>query len=434
MTRPLALVLLAALLAALAPASARAQSTPDSSPERRDPGAVPAPDRSGPPEEKSEGSFTLVPVPVIFSDPNYGVGGGLMPVLLLQSEKRIDWIFAPSVDYNDVMGLAGTSRIYFYPTRQEELFLYNSYSTEGNQEQSAQFRGRDRFFYGTDLFARAYYVTDGTKRFFGAGSGSTEDDESDYELQEVGVEGEFGYRFFDVMRVSAISRYRSAEIRRGLFDDVPDTVDLYPGANGARAGDVDIFAWGGRVVLDLRDDMAIPNDGLYVEGWAEFSAKGFVSDTRYERWGASLVHHLPIVRPGRFVHVTRARYSAINGDGDFPFWELPSLGGSDDLRGFGAGRFTGDQYLIFSVEERVRFHELIIANNPLILELAPFLDLGRVFGKNDPLDLRNWQLVPGIGSRLLIPDSSIVARLDIGIPFDSIDEGPAVFVTLGYPF
>ena len=223
-------------------------------------------------------------------------------------------------------------------------------------------------------------------------------------------------------------------MRRGIIDDVTDTVEAFSGANGVRGGDVDIFGWGGRIVLDLRDDPAIPNDGLLAEGWVEFSARGVISDSRYERWGASIVHHLPIERPGRFVHVTRARYSAIDGDDRFPFWELPTLGGAENLRGFGVGRFTNTQYFVAGVEERVRIQELTIADNPMIMELAPFLDIGRVFGHDDPLDHRRWQVVPGIGGRLLLPDSAIVARLDIGFPLRALDEGPAVFITLGYPF
>jgi hypothetical protein len=430
-------VLIALLLvSSLAAPSALAQSTPETSPDRRDPGELPKPELKGPPvEEVGPGrSFAIFPIPVIYSDPNIGFGFGLMPVLLLQSEKRIDWIIAPSGDYNDIVGAAVTSRVYFYPTPREELVLYNSESTGPNLEHSAQFRGRDRFFYGTDLFARGYFIVDATRRFFGTGSDTKEDMESDYQLDELGVEGEFGYRFFDVLTISGSIRYRETEVRRGLLDDVPDTVALYSSANGVGDGEVDVLAYGGRLVLDLRDDAAIPNDGLYAEAWIEFSARGIVSDTRYERWGATIAHHLPIIRPGRFVHVMRARYAAIEGDDAFPFWELPALGGSDNLRGFGAGRFTGAQALVISVEERVRFHEMVIYDNPIAMELAPFLDVGRVFGKGDPLDHRNWQAVPGMGMRLLVPDSAIVARLDIGIPLRELEEGPAIFITLGYPF
>jgi hypothetical protein len=425
------LVLAVALAAASAGApAARAQEAPETSPNPATPGEVPSPDIPLPERETS--SYTFVPVPIVYSDPNVGTGFGAMPVLLIHPTRRIDWIFAPSIDYNEIVGTALTSRIYFYPTIQEEFVAFNAVTTGRNFEHSMQFRGHDRLVDGTDLFARGYYIRDGTKRFYGFGSGTDAHDESDYELTELGIEGDFGFRFWDVLRVSGTSRYRQTSVRKGILDDLPDTVAVFPGLPGTGSS-TDLLAIGTRITLDFRDDVAIPNDGLFADGFVEVSPKGLVSDTRFTRWGASFVHHLPVLRPGTWVHITRARYSAIDGDGNFPFYEYPSLGGSENLRGFGVGRFTDTNYLVFSLEERVRFAELVIRDNLCVFEAAPFFDFGRVYGEGEGGDLsrHDWVSVPGVGMRMLLPDSSIVARLDLGYSFD---EGAAIFVVLGYPF
>lgn len=425
-------VLLAALLAHVAGVAlpvALAQVPPETSPERPGPGTEPSPDLPLP--EKGAESVTFIPLPIVYTDPNTGAGYGVMPVLLIHPQKRIEWLFAPSVDYNAVVGTAFTSRVFFYPSTREELVAFNALTTGHNMEHSLHFRGRDRFVDYSDLYARGYFIIDATKRFFGLGAETKEDDETDYELTETGVEGDFGYRFWDVLRLSGTARYRRTKVDRGDLDDLPNTVDVFPTLNGVDGDDIDVLGFGARLTLDLRDDPAIPSDGLLAEAFVEFSARGMVSDTRYERWGAHIVHHLPIVRPGRWVNVLRARYSAIDGDGKFPFWELPTLGGSENLRGFGLGRFTDTQYIVVSIEERIRFVEMIIRDNLVILEVAPWLDAGRVFGEVSTLDAHDWQFIPGAGVRLLLPDSAIVARFDLGYSFH---EGPAAFVLLGYPF
>lgn len=414
---------------ALALPAARAQVAPETSPAPSGPGVDPSPDM--PPPDRGRSSITLVPLPIVYTDPNIGTGFGAMPVLLIHPAKRIEWIIAPSVDYNEVAGTAFTSRVFWYPTTREELVAYNSISEIRNMEQSLQFRGRDRFIEWTEFFARGYVSIDAAKRFFGLGADTDEEAETDYELDELGVEGDFGYRFWDVLRFSVTSRYRRAQERAGSLEDVPNTRQVFPTLNGVNQGYIDILALGARLTLDLRDDPAIPNDGFFAEAYLEIARSDLVGDTRYERWGAHIIHHFPIIRPGRWVSVLRARYAAIDADGQLPFWELPTLGGSDNLRGFGVGRFTDTQYIVASLEERIRFLEVIIRDNRVILEAAPWVDVGRVFGQTSKLDEKDWQVVPGGGIRLLLPDSGIVARFDAGF---SMKEGTAAFVLLGYPF
>jgi hypothetical protein len=412
-----------AILAVLA-ASARAQVPPETGLEKPHPGEEPRPEFEVP---EKRGAISLVPVPVLYADPNIGVGAGVMPVGLYHPERRVELIFAPSVDYNQVLGVSFASRVLYYPTLLEELDLFNSITTKSNTEQSLRFHGHDRWIPLTDFDARGYYIIDGTHRFYGIGARTSKEAETDYTLKEYGADGDFGYRFWDVLRVGGTLRYRNTFISRGIISSTPDTVDRFPRFRDS----AQILAPGAHLTLDLRDNVRIPNDGLLGDAYVEYASREVVSESRFTRYGAQLLDHYPIIRPGFWVNVIRLKYAGVDHDRRFPFWELPSLGGSENLRGFGVGRFTDREYIVASIEERVRFAEAIIMDNLLVAEIAPFFDFGRVFGSRDPLSVHSWQPVPGVGFRLLLPDSGIVARMDIGV---SRSEGPAVFIVLGYPF
>jgi len=65
------------------------------------------------------------------------------------------------------------------------------------------------------------------------------------------------------------------------------------------------------------------------------------------------------------------------------------------------------------------------------LEVAPFVDMGRVSSRPDPyrVPLKNVQVNPGCGLRLLARPN-VVGRLDVAYGKD----GGNVFVGLDYPF
>jgi hypothetical protein len=88
------------------------------------------------------------------------------------------------------------------------------------------------------------------------------------------------------------------------------------------------------------------------------------------------------------------------------FWAMLDLGGQDSvlaevqtLRGFGAGRFADNNLAVFHLECRLRVYEHDVFDTHGILELAPFIEVGRVYhdvGENSLSELRP---AGGIGLR-----------------------------------
>jgi outer membrane protein assembly factor BamA len=119
-----------------------------------------------------------------------------------------------------------------------------------------------------------------------------------------------------------------------------------------------------------------------------------------------------------------------------PFWALSSIGGDQSeiggdqpLRGYGTGRYYDRDSFSASVELRRRVWTFNAVSTNVDLELAPFLDLGRVFSQTSTFPLTQLHPVGGLGFRG-IARPFVVGYVDIGYG----SEGIAVFTGINYPF
>jgi hypothetical protein len=99
------------------------------------------------------------------------------------------------------------------------------------------------------------------------------------------------------------------------------------------------------------------------------------------------------------------------------------------LRGFGEGRFTDRNSFSLTAELRQRVLSIAIFNTHVELELAPFVDLGKVFDHPGTSPLSHLHPVFGLGFRG-IAKPIVVAYVDAGYG----QEGAAVFTGINYPF
>ena len=145
------------------------------------------------------------------------------------------------------------------------------------------------------------------------------------------------------------------------------------------------------------------------------------------RWSRYVLDARQLIPHGgeRLVFVARFLMDATVGPA-IPFYERPTLGGENTLRAFGTNRFIANNALLVNLEERVQVLRKRVFDHPIELELAPFLDIGRV---SRDFQLRQLQYNPGIGLRLLARPH-IVGRIDVAYGRD----GENVFVGLDYPF
>jgi hemolysin activation/secretion protein len=116
------------------------------------------------------------------------------------------------------------------------------------------------------------------------------------------------------------------------------------------------------------------------------------------------------------------------GDG-IPFYEQSSLGGEENLRGYGKDRFIDKHMVAFNAEERIHLFGIKIFNVNIECEMAPFVDMGRTYQDFKYRQFNNWEITPGVGFRGIVRPN-VIARVDWGYS----KEGGAVYAGLNYPF
>jgi hemolysin activation/secretion protein len=130
----------------------------------------------------------------------------------------------------------------------------------------------------------------------------------------------------------------------------------------------------------------------------------------------------------RQILVIRADIQATIGT-NVPFYEQSSLGGQNNLRGYGVSRFIDKNLVSASIEERLHVLRTKLFGVTADFEVAPFLDTGQVFSDYTNVSFKSYRMTPGIGFRG-IARPNVVGRVDYGYS----REGGAVFAGLDFPF
>jgi hypothetical protein len=119
-----------------------------------------------------------------------------------------------------------------------------------------------------------------------------------------------------------------------------------------------------------------------------------------------------------------------------PFWALSSLGGdrsiSDErepLRSAGADRYIDRDLFASGAELRKRVAGFAAFGTNVALEVAPFVDAGRVFANLGSNPLRRLHTAAGLGVRG-VASPYVVGYVDVGAG----DGRPVVFSGINYPF
>lgn len=376
---------------------------------------------------KSWGPNIFVWLPAISTDPNAGPTIGILPVLVLadESTRRIKNLLAPSITYNDLFGVTGTMRYYWYPTDRSQLFAYGSYSAETNRV--AKLRYENPAALEDVLYVRGeiLYDVNGSQRFFGIGPHTNEGGESGYTFRQSGGRTAFGINFWKHMRTTIGGRFLTQETRDNIIPDLAGLNEKYPTLNGLGLQQTVSHEW--RLTWDSRDIPVTPSRGQSAEVYLEKTNRGWGSDADYFRHGVDARSFFPWNNP-RHLTVVRGFYERVIGP-NIPFYELSQLGGRDTLRGFGQGRFMDSGRLGFNLEHRYTLASLKLMGISTNFEMAPFVDAGEVFPSSDQIQARTVQFVGGLGFRAAVKPS-VVGDVEIGVG----REGPAVFVDINYPF
>jgi outer membrane protein assembly factor BamA len=330
------------------------------------------------------------------------------------------------VTYNEIRGVTGTFRYFYYVSGLERLELVASYSEKIDRELDIHYRNLGVFGGRFHADVQLLHERVSSIRFFGIGPSSREEDESNMTLEPTGIYAILGVNVTPTMRLSLGETLTRYEVDRGGVPGLPFTGDLFPDLPGVQGAT--IHAQRVALIHDSRDSQTTPTEGLYVSAFAEASTELLGSDADYLKAGAEVIHLSPFI-DRRLILVARGLFEGISGESNTPFQVLPTLGGVDTLRGFGENRFYGDARLLFNAELRSKVLRMQVFGVNAEFEVAPFVDIGKVFNSAEQFMDTRFEVTPGMGFRGLAPPS-VVGHIE----FAYSREGPAIYVGLDYPF
>lgn len=378
--------------------------------------------------------FTLIPLPIVVTDPNAGTTVGVMPVFLFNDEHhQIREIFAPDVNDNTNMGAGGTFRYLSYPSADTQWYAIGSASqTIARRVDLLYSTGRSRQNWWS-FEGRFFFEKDPTERFFGLGNESRKRNESNFTTEQVYARLRLGLNLSPELQVAIEERPRYGRVQSGaLTNSVPSIETQFPTLKGLNGG-TELM---NRVIVsyDTRDSVDIPTSGGSARVFAGVVDRRFGSSYSYTQFGGEL---LRFVRVGKRIVFAGRLYAQYTPAGkETPFFAMTRLGGQESLlayqqtlRGYGAGRFVDNNLSVGNLEMRTRVFDATIFDTHGILELAPFVEAGKVFHTVRDNPVTRLHPVGGLGVRA-IAEPFVVGFVDVGLG----SEGAAVFTGINYPF
>lgn len=377
--------------------------------------------------EPARADVEYFPIPSVSTSKNDGNDAGLIvPILTSDADGELKYIVAPMLIHNSIVGARGVINVFRYDPGGRETRFIGSYTEKIERKvvfsyaDPAFSQGRYSLNFGASFFKNA------TSRFFGIGQVTSESDQTNYTAREGRVNWRFGVYANEVTQISVGQRFRSVRLQRGAID-LPFTAERYPTVDGVQ-GESLILGHRATFYYDTRNSLVLPTDGMAVTAFAEVNQNIRNGDHPiYSRYGLEVKQLFPS-ESKHAILVVRADLQATIGT-QVPFFEQSSLGGQNNLRGFGVDRFIDQHLVALSIEERIHMARAKIAGVTADFEIAPFLDTGQVFSDFKDIAFRNYRMTPGIGFRGLVKPN-VVGRIDYGYS----REGGAVFAGLDFPY
>jgi outer membrane protein assembly factor BamA len=379
------------------------------------------------PVPEARGETQFFPIPSVSTSKNDGNDAGIIvPILISDPDGELRYIVAPMYVHNSIVGNRGAINVFRYEPGGKQMQFIASYAEKierkivFNYTDPAFSAGRYFLNFGGTFFKNA------TARFFGLGDATHEDNQTNYTAREIRGNWRFGLYANEVTQIAISQRVRDVELQEGATD-LPFTGAVFPTVPGVH-GHTTIIGYRSSFHYDTRNNLVSPTDGMAVNAYAELNQNINNSEhPLYARYELEAKKLFPS-ESKRAILVIRGDLQATMGD-QVPFFEQSSLGGQNNLRGYGVDRFIDKNLIAVSVEERIHVARTRVAGVMADFEIAPFLDSGQVFNSWRDLSVKDYRLTPGVGFRGIVRPN-VVGRVDYGYS----KEGGAVFAGLDFPY
>jgi outer membrane protein assembly factor BamA len=270
---------------------------------------------------------------------------------------------------------------------------------------------------------RATYRNFPQERFFGIGDKSKKGDQTSYRLEDTNYVGRVGLKPAKHVKAGVSAGWLETNVGSGTFLRSPSIEEKFVAAEtpGLEA-QPNYLQTGAFFEVDFRDVPGNPRSGgKYTASLTSFNDRklGKYDFAQYDMEAQQYFHFWN----KRRVIALRAKSTLTQTDSgqEVPFFMQPTLGGSEDLRGYREYRFRDRNMVVLNAEYRWEAFSG--------LDLAAFADAGQVAHNASDLKLRDFKTSYGAGFRFNSA-KSVFLRVDLGFS----DEGRRLFVKFGHVF
>jgi hypothetical protein len=375
----------------------------------------------------------FIPIPEIDVDPQSGVTLGVFAAFLsVNGRGEIERITAPDVFHSQYFGWGAGISVYGFPSEDNQWLVTGSIKQRVESDFDARYLAGQTRATPLSWSVEAIYDRSGTARFFGIGNETPDYNESTYVDDEAALAASIGYNFTHATQLAWGARWRRVDVLPGVLSGVPSIETLYPNVNGI--GNEHALEQTLTLTHDSRDSTLIPHSGARYLLYAGFASRSLGSSVAYSFLGAEARGYLPLGSDVTLALHATVRY--MPSATEAPFWALSSLGGDrsvtngrEPLRSDGANRYVDENLIATGAELRTRVAGFDAFGTHVALELAPFIDAGRVFTDDPGNLLSEMHTAWGVGVRG-VASPYVVGYVDVGYGRGKV----GVFTGINYPF
>jgi outer membrane protein assembly factor BamA len=280
-------------------------------------------------------------------------------------------------------------------------------------------------FLSDRLFAevRTSYRSNTADAFYGLGNDTREETRTHYGLKDQSVAGLVGIRLAKDVKAGVHAGLVNLTVDRGSSSRSPSIGDVFELASlSAFDTKLTFVRTGAFFDVDTRDEPGNPRDGgRYLAKWNSYKDRS-LGLYDFNQFDVDVQRYIPFFNQRRVIAL-RAKTTLTRTDNDqkTPFYLLPTLGGSEDLRGFSDFRFRDRNMVVLNAEYRWEAFSG--------LDLALFADAGQVAPKVSEFRMRDMHTAGGFGFRFNTA-KKVFYRVDVGFS----REGTTVYMRFGNVF
>jgi outer membrane protein assembly factor BamA len=277
----------------------------------------------------------------------------------------------------------------------------------------------DRFF----AEIRTTYQTAPEETYYGTGNNTQSENHANYLREDRSIAGKIGLNVRKHVKVGVQGGWLDTTVGEGRSSRYRTVGEVFNPADLPAFRVQPTYLHAGLFVdADYRDEPGNPRDGgRYFARWSSFMDRN-VGLHDFNQFDAEVQQYFPFFNQRRVIALRAKTTLTQTGEGqDIPFYMLPTLGGSEDLRGFADFRFRDKSMVVVNAEYRWEAFSG--------MDVALFADAGQVARTARDFRLRDMNTAAGFGFRFNTA-KKVFYRVDVAFS----REGARVFMKFGNVF